>query len=636
MNILLFLLTILSTNENLLYNYTKIGNGGCREGTIHHTSMSYHIVNSQKLCEKLCSNNPECTGIEWFLYKPNDINCQLQEETITNSYNNTSSVICLKKIVNMSSSTSPLTSTLTSPLTSSSTSPLSSTSTSPLTSSSTSTSTSSSPLTSSSTSTSPLTSTLTSSSPLTSPLTSSSSSPLSSTSTSPLSSTSTSPLSSTSTSTSPLSSTSTSPLSSTSTSPLTSPLTSTSASKSNDNELYSGSSDSGSGSEIVYNDIDKNYVLNDDTLVNELNLRANLFNNYVNTERPVKIFSNNIKLKYGIEIKSLEKFDQKGENIEFNLWITQLWNDEYLKWNVSEYKYKHLSVQSNQIWIPDLELYNSASKPIIYDSNGGLKLNYNGDILWIRPTRYSFACKLNLKNFPFDSQECTMIFGSWKYNSNFLDLRPFNNHKIFKNISIDPNFSHNEWNIVDSYAIHEDIEYLCCPGELWPNTFYTIVLERNYTKYMVVIAMTLLITIASLVILTFSMNNYTRTFVLVFLPLSIIWLQVYISSKIPVIQYYTLMEKLLITCFIITILNAVESGFVYIILNEKYNWMHKIYNYKTNIRYKLINNTKIVNNTKDNNGDVYQNLNKHIMIIDNSYKLIINILFIIIISILLK
>ena len=524
MNILLFLLTILSTNENLLYNYTKIGNGGCREGTIHHTSMSYHIVNSQKLCEKLCSNNPECTGIEWFLYKPNDINCQLQEATITNSYNNTSSVICLKKIVNMSSSTSPLTSSS------------------------------------------------------------------------------------------------------------TSPLSSTSASKSNDNELYSGSSDSGSGSEIVYNDIDKN----DDTLVNELNLRANLFNNYVNTERPVKIFSNNIKLKYGIEIKSLEKFDQKGENIEFNLWITQLWNDEYLKWNVSEYKYKHLSVQSNQIWIPDLELYNSASKPIIYDSNGGLKLNYNGDILWIRPTRYSFACKLNLKNFPFDSQECTMIFGSWKYNSNFLDLRPFNNHKIFKNISIDPNFSHNEWNIVDSYAIHEDIEYLCCPGELWPNTFYTIVLERNYTKYMVVIAMTLLITIASLVILTFSMNNYTRTFVLVFLPLSIIWLQVYISSKIPVIQYYTLMEKLLITCFIITILNAVESGFVYIILNEKYNWMHKIYNYKTNIRYKLINNTKIVNNTKDNNGDVYQNLNKHIMIIDNSYKLIINILFIIIISILLK
>ena len=182
-----------------------------------------------------------------------------------------------------------------------------------------------------------------------------------------------------------------------------------------------------------------------------------------------------------------------------------------------------------------------------------------------------------------------MLFGSWKYPKSKLNLQPFlfnkfidsldmilANHTManfnefmdIKNISISNEFSHNEWNIEDTYVEHKDIEYLCCPGELWPNSFYTIVLKRNYTKYMVVIAMTLLITIASLVLLTFSVLNYTRTFVLVFLPLSIIWLQIYISSKIPVIEYYTTMEKLLITCFIITIMNAFESAFLYIILNE--------------------------------------------------------------------
>ena len=101
MNILLlFLITnVYTTNvytTNTLFNYTKIGNGGCREGYIHHLSMSFHIVNSQEKCEHLCSNEPKCTGIEWFLNKPNDINCQLQKSSITTS-NNLSSLICLKK-----------------------------------------------------------------------------------------------------------------------------------------------------------------------------------------------------------------------------------------------------------------------------------------------------------------------------------------------------------------------------------------------------------------------------------------------------------------------------------------------------------------------------------------------------------
>ena len=397
----------------------------------------------------------------------------------------------------------------------------------------------------------------------------------------------------------------------------------------NDDDSYSGS---GSGSDSVNrNSID------DKRIVKEFRLRNKLFHHYKKEDRPVKQVSNNVKLKYGIEIKSLEQFDQKGENIEFNLWITQLWNDQYLTWNQSEFEYHHLNINANQIWVPDLELYNAASTPLIFDSSGGLKLHYNGDILWIRPTRYSFSCKLDLKLFPFDTQHCTMTFGSWKYNANFLDLRPFNNHNRYKNISKDPNFSHNEWNIIDTYVVHEDIEYLCCPGELWPNSFFTIVLKRNYTKYMVVIAMTLLITIASLVILTFSMNNYTRTFVLVFLPLSIIWLQVYISSKIPVIEYYTLMEKLLITCFIITILNALESAFIYIMLNETYKWLHKLYTFKPKPKYKYLNdNTKIIHNTKDNNSDLYQNLKTHMLLLDRSYKILINSVFIITISIILK
>ena len=44
----------------------------------------------------------------------------------------------------------------------------------------------------------------------------------------------------------------------------------------------------------------------------------------------------------------------------------------------------------------------------------------------------------------------------------------------------------------------------------------------------------------------------------------------------------------LITCFIITIFNALESAAVFIVLNEKYDWLKKMYNYITEFEHNFI------------------------------------------------
>ena len=142
-----------------------------------------------------------------------------------------------------------------------------------------------------------------------------------------------------------------------------------------------------------------------------------------------------------------------------------------------------------------MELYNAAEKPVIYDKNGAVKVFSDGTVLYTRPTKYSFSCTLNLVDFPFDTQSCVMTFGSWKYTKEVLDLKPFDENDIFKNISINQNFSHNEWNIIDVNVTHEDVEYLCCPGDYYPNSFFTITLKRNPQKYLVVIIMTIFITV---------------------------------------------------------------------------------------------------------------------------------------------
>jgi nicotinic acetylcholine receptor, invertebrate len=365
--------------------------------------------------------------------------------------------------------------------------------------------------------------------------------------------------------------------------------------------------------------------------MSEYELRELLFRNYSVNNIPVLNHDDNIVLKYGLQIESLENFNQISENIKFNILIVQEWTDHLLNWNNNihtnhSHSLEYITLLSNQIWKPDLELYNAAEKPIVFDLKGGLKLFNNGKIYYSRPTQYSFSCKLDLKMFPFDKQNCEMIFGSWKYSKSKLDLKPFNENDITSNISVNPKFSHNEWNIINVNVKHEDIEYLCCPGEYYPNSFFTITLERNYHKYMVVIIMTIFITLSDFFVTFIKVDNYKRTFILVFIPLTLLWLQIYIASKIPVIEYSTLMEKILFSCFVITILNAFESAILFIIItnvkNRKLPYSKTIYRKDV----KLLNIISYF-------GDKYYELNlnnkitNYVHNFDNFYRFVIILFF---------
>ena len=151
----------------------------------------------------------------------------------------------------------------------------------------------------------------------------------------------------------------------------------------------------------------------------------NLFKNYNKNNRPVLNLEDNILLKYGLEIDSLVYFNQKAENVEMTLKKTLMWTDNYLKWNLSKTTPNYITVNNNKIWKPDLELYNAAAKPKLFNENTMVKIYNNGSVEFIEYVSYLFACKLNLNDFPYDTQTCKMLFGSWKYPKKILDIKPF-------------------------------------------------------------------------------------------------------------------------------------------------------------------------------------------------------------------
>ena len=327
----------------------------------------------------------------------------------------------------------------------------------------------------------------------------------------------------------------------------------------------------------------------------ETELRKKLFEKYDTGTRPVKDYHDSVKVNFTLKINSLEYFDQISEKVKFNMEMTYVWYDEYLKWNRSDYDIKFVNIGSEPIWKPDLELYNSASSPELWSMDGSTKVYSDGKVRWVLPVLYSFSCPLKLEDFPFDEQTCEMDFGSWKSNKDYLDIRINQEYQEgivteYKPLVSYDSFTHNEWKIQEVEYETEDIEYLCCPGELWTITKIKIIMDRNYHKYLVVMIMTAFLTISALVVNTLSIENYRRTFILVFIPLSIIWLQLYISSKIPVIEYSTLMERFISTSFITCITCAIESGIFYCLLNNNFgffNFKYKIFELQNYNKHKI-------------------------------------------------
>ena len=106
-----------------------------------------------------------------------------------------------------------------------------------------------------------------------------------------------------------------------------------------------------------------------------------------------------------------------------------------------------------------------------------IKIHSTGFTEWYCPAEISSICKINIKNFPFDSQECNLKFGSWAYTGAEVDLR-------LKKAQADlAAFTANgEWELISLPGKRNEKRYTCCP-EPYIDITYTIHLKRRVLFY---------------------------------------------------------------------------------------------------------------------------------------------------------
>ncbi|XP_029016613.1 neuronal acetylcholine receptor subunit beta-2 [Betta splendens] len=139
--------------------------------------------------------------------------------------------------------------------------------------------------------------------------------------------------------------------------------------------------------------------------------------------RPAVNKSQQVTISFQVSLSQLISVNEREQIMTTNVWLFQEWNDYRLRWDPDKYDgIKKLRIPSKHIWLPDIVLYNNADGVYEVSFYCNAVVSNTGDIFWLPPAIYKSACAIEVQNFPFDQQNCTLKFRSWTYERTEVDV----------------------------------------------------------------------------------------------------------------------------------------------------------------------------------------------------------------------
>uniref|UniRef100_A0A672F4Z1 Acetylcholine receptor subunit gamma-like n=1 Tax=Salarias fasciatus TaxID=181472 RepID=A0A672F4Z1_SALFA len=127
-------------------------------------------------------------------------------------------------------------------------------------------------------------------------------------------------------------------------------------------------------------------------------------------------------------LTNLISLSEKDEALTTSVWIEMQWCDYRLRWDEPPRSalYGHittdLQVPSESIWLPGLGLVNNVDGQFDVALYCNALVSPNGCVYWLPPAIYRSTCAITVNYFPFDWQNCSMVFRSQNYGANEIEL----------------------------------------------------------------------------------------------------------------------------------------------------------------------------------------------------------------------
>ncbi|KAK7115593.1 acetylcholine receptor subunit alpha-like isoform X2 [Littorina saxatilis] len=281
--------------------------------------------------------------------------------------------------------------------------------------------------------------------------------------------------------------------------------------------------------------------------------------------RPVGNSSDTLIVKLGIRLSQLIDIDEKNQIMTTNVWLRQEWRDLNLQWDPEEYSgIKNFQVPSDDIWLPDLVLFNNADGNYQVTLMTKATLHPNGLVIWEPPAIYKSSCIMNVEFFPFDIQRCKMKFGSWTYDGDQVDLvhicEPLakTGIPIEKGIDLRGFYPSVEWDLLEVEAMKNTRSYPCCK-ETYPDITFEVQMRRK-TLFHTVNLIIPCVAISFLTVLVFYLpsdsGEKVTLCISILLSLTVFFLLLAeiippTSNVVPLIGKYLLFTMILVTLSII-------------------------------------------------------------------------------------
>ncbi|XP_047230920.1 5-hydroxytryptamine receptor 3A-like [Girardinichthys multiradiatus] len=127
---------------------------------------------------------------------------------------------------------------------------------------------------------------------------------------------------------------------------------------------------------------------------------------------PVANFSQTLNVTISFTVVGILGVDAKAQTLTTFLWQVLQWDIAGLSWDEEQCGTERVSVPREKLWVPDIHISEfmdedkSPYMPYVY-------LHNTGRVYDDKPVRVVSSCKLEIYNFPFDIQTCSLTFGSY-------------------------------------------------------------------------------------------------------------------------------------------------------------------------------------------------------------------------------
>ncbi|KAL6467885.1 hypothetical protein MHYP_G00235620 [Metynnis hypsauchen] len=182
-------------------------------------------------------------------------------------------------------------------------------------------------------------------------------------------------------------------------------------------------------------------------------LHRDLMKGYNKNIRPMENNGDITEVKLKMTLTNLISLNEKEETLTTCVWVEMQWYDYRLSWanRLGFEAYENITrtrIPSKSIWLPDVILENNVDGHFEITLYTNALVDPDGMVYWLPPAIYRSACAIKVNYFPFDWQNCSMVFRSQTYSANEIELKLTDEeNSIVEWIEIDPEaFTENgEW-----------------------------------------------------------------------------------------------------------------------------------------------------------------------------------------------